>query len=220
MSRPHPALLTIICALGLGGCSAPLSREPQNLTTAKTAVIEYVDSGAYEKEIALAAAPAKTWVATRAQKNPGEKTAIVFDIDETSLSNFEHMKAADWGYQPAAWNAWVAKAAAPAIAPVREIYQTARSNNVAVIFLTGRKEVDRAATARNLRAQGMGDYAALIVRPNGPSNSATTFKTAERQRLTREGYTIIANIGDQQTDLEGGYAERTFKLPNPFYLIP
>jgi hypothetical protein len=27
-------------------------------------------------------------------------------------------------------------------------------------------------------------------------------------------------MGDQLSDLEGGYAERTFKLPNPFYWIP
>jgi len=29
---------------------------------------------------------------------------------------------------------------------------------------------------------------------------------------------IIANIGDQESDLAGGFAEKTFKLPNPFYI--
>ena len=29
----------------------------------------------------------------------------------------------------------------------------------------------------------------------------------------------IANVGDQPSDLAGGYAERTFLLPNPFYRI-
>jgi acid phosphatase len=29
---------------------------------------------------------------------------------------------------------------------------------------------------------------------------------------------IIANMGDQASDLAGGHAEKTFKLPNPFYL--
>jgi hypothetical protein len=33
------------------------------------------------------------------------------------------------------------------------------------------------------------------------------------------GFTIIANIGDQKSDLEGGYAEMTFKVPSPFYFI-
>lgn len=46
-------------------------------------------------------------------------------------------------------------------------------------------------------------------------------KTAARIDIeSRLGYTIIANIGDQDSDLRGGHAERTFKVPNPFYFIP
>jgi hypothetical protein len=32
--------------------------------------------------------------------------------------------------------------------------------------------------------------------------------------------TIIANVGDQESDLAGGHAERMFKIPNPFDFIP
>ena len=34
------------------------------------------------------------------------------------------------------------------------------------------------------------------------------------------GFTIILSVGDQESDLKGGYAERTFKLPNPVYYLP
>lgn len=34
------------------------------------------------------------------------------------------------------------------------------------------------------------------------------------------GFRIIVNVGDQESDLAGGHAERAFKLPNPFYIIP
>jgi putative acid phosphatase of HAD superfamily subfamily IIIB len=34
------------------------------------------------------------------------------------------------------------------------------------------------------------------------------------------GYTIIANMGDQLSDLEGGFAECAFKVPNPLYTVP
>jgi hypothetical protein len=27
-------------------------------------------------------------------------------------------------------------------------------------------------------------------------------------------------MGDQESDLSGGYAEKTFKLPNPVYFLP
>jgi hypothetical protein len=41
-----------------------------------------------------------------------------------------------------------------------------------------------------------------------------------RERIEKDGYTIIANAGDQPSDLAGGHAEMTFLLPNPFYRIP
>ena len=34
------------------------------------------------------------------------------------------------------------------------------------------------------------------------------------------GTTIVANFGDQFSDLIGGYADRTVKLPNPTYYLP
>jgi hypothetical protein len=29
-----------------------------------------------------------------------------------------------------------------------------------------------------------------------------------------------APVGDQESDVRGGYAERVFKLPNPVYFLP
>ena len=34
------------------------------------------------------------------------------------------------------------------------------------------------------------------------------------------GYRIVVNMGDQPSDLAGGYAEKAVLLPNPFYRIP
>ena len=50
--------------------------------------------------------------------------------------------------------------------------------------------------------------------------SAADFKTPVRSRIEADGYKIIANVGDQPSDLLGGHAERTFMLPNPFYRVP
>ncbi|CCE07932.1 exported hypothetical protein [Bradyrhizobium sp. STM 3843] len=46
------------------------------------------------------------------------------------------------------------------------------------------------------------------------------YKTSKRVDIESRGFTIIASIGDQKSDLAGGHAEMTFKLPNPFYFIP
>ena len=40
------------------------------------------------------------------------------------------------------------------------------------------------------------------------------YKTAKRVEIEAKGYTIIANIGNTPTDLSGGHAEKTYKLPD------
>ncbi len=211
--------LPIVLAIVLGSCASPVSREPQNLSTVKSEVKDYVTTKRYDEDLAAVATSANAWVATRARSGLA-KPAIVFDIDETTLSNLEHMQQFDWGYQPEEWSKWVKTSKAPAILPLREVYQTARANNVTVFFITGRRQSEKEATARNLRTQGMGDFEALLVRSDDSKMPVGPFKIAERKKITDQGYTIIANIGDQQSDLDGGYADRTFKLPNPFYRIP
>jgi acid phosphatase len=73
---------------------------------------------------------------------------------------------------------------------------------------------------RNLRAIGCDDYQAMVFKPEGDPRSNAEYKTAERQLFQAEGRKIIANIGDQKSDLTGGFAEKTFKLPNVFYVSP
>jgi acid phosphatase len=78
----------------------------------------------------------------------------------------------------------------------------------------------RAATERNLRAAGY-EWTAVLLKPDDlVTRSAVEFKAPERKKLVDQGYTVIVNIGDQMSDLEGGHAERTYKLPNPFYFVP
>jgi len=215
--KPFP--LSVLVAVLLGSCAGPVSQEPKNLSTLKSEVKEYVTTKRYDADLAIVAASANEWVAARARSGTA-RPAVVFDIDETTLSNLDHMRQLDWGYQPESWSKWVMTGKAPAISPVREVYKTARANNVTVFFITGRRASEKEATARNLRTQGMGDFEALLVRSDDSKTAVGPFKAEERRNITEKGYTIIANIGDQQSDLDGGYSERTFKLPNPFYLIP
>ncbi len=93
---------------------------------------------------------------------------------------------------------------------------------VAVFFITGRPESQRAATERNLAAAGYRGYARLAMVPEGAHfTSAAEFKAPVRAAIEGEGYTIVANVGDQPSDLEGGHAPAcAFLLPNPFYRVP
>jgi predicted secreted acid phosphatase len=225
-------LLPILAlAAVLAGCAtAPAPRPapgvaqaaPANLGLLKQELVRYADSGQYARDLAAVAAEARAWVEERAARRPaaapGERLAIVFDLDETLLSNLRHMRAQDFGYIPAAWDAWVAEAAAPAIEPVAEVYRAARRHDITVFYLTGRRASQHQVTEENLRRAGLAEHAALHCKPDGFAGTTESFKTGIRRRLSAEGWVIIANIGDQQSDLDGGHAERTFKLPNPFYL--
>lgn len=212
------ALLLAACGGALAGCAGVATAEPRNLQIAKREVRAYFDRGDYQRDVAAVARQAQEWVERRATQG-GAGLTVVFDVDETLLSNWAYFLAQDFGYVPAAWRQWVEEARAPAIEPVREVLRAARRAGLEVVLITGRRERDRAGTERNLRAVACGDYTQLLCQPNDGSGSSADFKTAQRRALAAQGKVIIANIGDQESDLAGGFAERTFKLPNPFYLM-
>jgi predicted secreted acid phosphatase len=232
LNRSVRPALALGLVLLLTSCVAPASRtpvrdvaptapapaaEPANLSALKQELKAYLDDGRYEAGLTVVAREAAAWIEQRTARG-GDKLALILDIDETTISNLRHMREMDFGYVPTLWDQWVAEADGPAIAPMLEVFRLARAKGVAVFFLTGRKTTDSPGTIRNLAAVGYGDHAGVYFKPNDFGDTTQAFKTAIRRRLTEDGYTIIANIGDQQSDLDGGYAERTFKLPNPFYL--
>lgn len=215
-------------ALGLAALlafSAVRAEEPLNLYTAKQQVSTYVATGEYGKNVAQVASQANKYLVhriprgiPRSVKN-ATKLAVVFDIDETTLSNLRHIQANDYGYLPKVWNAWVNEAQATAIFPIQAVYNTALNGKVEIFFITGRGPGTAAATERNLREVGYESWTRIIYKPEDFAESTRAFKIDARRKLAAEGYLIIANIGDQNSDLFGGFAEKTFKLPNPFYIV-
>ena len=217
--RWYTAVVSGLAAIAGAGCAdQAVPREPRNLQLAKEEMRAYVAAGAYARDIAAVAAEARAWLERRAAAGGG-RLAVVFDVDETLLSNLPSMEALDFGYIPDEWRRWVEQARAPALEPVRDVFRRARALGVETLVITGRREFERQATARNLAAAGCGEFTQLVCRPDGDQRPAVEFKTAARARLAAEGRVIIANLGDQESDLAGGHAERTFKLPGPFYLI-
>jgi len=225
ITRVKSRTFLLMVALGFAaGCAVPAGREPENLGRNKAAVIGYQQSGDYARDLEKISARATAWIERRAARRiDGERLAVIFDLDETLLSNWPHILEDDFSYISPRWHAWVGQAKATAITPVRETFRASVRAGVAVIVLTGRREYERAVTGRNLRQEEMAGFTRLVLRPDKRAadeveETNAVFKTAMRKALVAEGWTIVANIGDQDSDLSGGYAERTFKLPNPFYL--
>ena len=74
----------------------------------------------------------------------------------------------------------------------------------------------------------IGSYPAYLDTPEfcGPFIDAGTscptiqYKSGTRAYIESQGYDIVADMGDQFSDLEGGFANKTFKMPNPNYYLP
>jgi acid phosphatase len=212
--RPAPALALFVLLV------AALVAEPENLGVLKERVREYMDSPAYFAEMEPIAREAIAFIAERsAQRADGERLAIVLDIDDTALSNYPHIRERDFAYKDNLWDAWLLEARCPPVAPVLEIHRAAHANGVAVFFLSGRKEFARKATARNLLGTGFSGFEALILKEDGSTEPTSGFKARERARLAAAGWTIVACVGDQESDLTGEHTGRTFKVPNPAYFI-
>ena len=199
-----------------------------DLPAARQQVEAYIDSGRYAADCAAVAARAQEYLERRA--HDVKKPAVVFDIDETSLSNWPAYRANGWGRVtagpcdlesgPCGLRAWQAMGQSKAIPSTLALARRARSLGVAVFFISGRPPNLREATERNLRAEGY-EWERVILLPEGAAfESAVDFKAPQRRKLAEEGYTVLFSIGDQQSDLAGGYAERAFKLPNPVYFLP
>jgi HAD superfamily, subfamily IIIB (Acid phosphatase) len=196
--------------------------------------------------VAAVLTDARQWVERRAPQV--YKPAIVLDIDETSLSNWTRIYRDDFAYigggacdldkpgEACGDIEWQRSGKAPALGPTLDLYKAARCLDVAkpeactkveVFFVTGRTEREHKGekasvwTIRNLLAVDYRDVSPdrLYMRDPGHQGTVSDHKTAARTAIERQGYTIIANIGDQDSDLAGYHAERTFKVPNPFYFI-
>jgi predicted secreted acid phosphatase len=223
-------LLTWILTLTLYAGASAHAAEPTNLGDLESQLITYHDFGGYEHDLHEVAAEAKTYVRLRAKKV--SKPALVLDIDETALSNWPKLLANQFAYfpegpcehlpkGPCGESAWESLAQDEPILATLDLFKATKAAGVSVFFITGRGERFREATEKNLRSAGYLGWERVIMRPEGTSTrSAADFKAPARKDIEDAGYTIIANVGDQPSDLLGGHAERAFLLPDPYYRIP
>jgi putative acid phosphatase of HAD superfamily subfamily IIIB len=173
--------------------------------------------------------------------------AIVVDVDDTSLSTYNYEATNDFGYNPAVNAKYIHEVGMKAVFGMPAMLSAAAKRGVEVYYVTGRPTTDafgstqRADTLRDLQAAGYPDVQSnhLFTRdkPNPPAylrscdkpdaTPATYCTTVQYKSLTRRhieqlqgGQDIVQNFGDQFSDLQGGYSDATYKLPNPMYFLP
>lgn len=183
---------------------------------------EYYDSGNYFKEIDKKLIDAKDYLDRQLQYPRNHRLAIVFDVDETALSNYRDLERLGFTRNIMALSGAAMLANAQAVPGVLALHQHAVAHGVAVFFISSRPNTPEFidATIKNLKKVGYDQWVELILKPIDRDDiSVTEFKTNTRRRIALQDYDIVLNIGDQDADLQGGYAEAKVKIPNPFYEI-
>ncbi len=187
----------------------------------------------YAKQMKQIVAQAEAYLAQAARRYHGTgKPAVVFDIDDTLLNTYDYTLAEQFGYTSASNLVWVDDAAFPAVFYMPQLVSFAASHGYSVFYITGRPQSQAAATIKDLTSAGYAAPAAgtLFLKPPAPPSylhcaatptcTTTEYKSGTREHISSLGYTIVADFGDQYSDLLGGDAGHQVKLPNPMYYIP
>ena len=168
------------------------------------------------------------------------RPAIVFDADDTTLWTYP-MEVGDmkFVFTPAAQQPWVDGERFPAVPGMVDFVNDAQAMGFTVFGLTGRSNSQKAHTVSNLAKVGYGAFTAdhfFTKFDSGttppaylpaawcsayPKCTTVEYKAGTRRHIEQDlGYDVVLNVGDQFSDLQGGFADKALKLPNPTYYLP
>ncbi|MER5828642.1 HAD family acid phosphatase [Streptomyces mirabilis] len=187
---------------GLAGPVPPAgtaAAAPAQTAVSATAATAAVDYATWQSDVKAVIDQARPYVEQRTANAAGQKLALVFDIDNTTLETDFH----PWYELPT-----------PAVKPSLDLARYARSRGVDIFFISARPGIISSLTEWNLTSVGY-PVSGLYTRDLPDLfEEVSAYKTSKRAEIESRGYTIIANVGNNDSDLVGGHAERTFKLPD------
>ncbi|MFB0628774.1 HAD family acid phosphatase [Streptomyces sp. AB3(2024)] len=190
---------TAAAAAPAARAAAPVAAPAASAPGGNAAILG-IDYATWQRDVAAVVDAARPAIEQRIAASPaGEKPAIVLDIDNSSLETDFH---------------WFWTFPTPAIDKVRALTRYASDRGVAIFFVTARPGIVYSLTERNLKAVGYPVDGLYVRDLPALFEQVSTYKTAKRAEIEARGYTIIANIGNNESDLVGGHAERTVKLPD------
>ncbi|MFD8544045.1 HAD family acid phosphatase [Streptomyces sp. NPDC059649] len=190
----------------------------------------------YARQVRGIEAKARTYLdkALDRQARAGKKAkpAIVLDMDDTTLLTYNYELKVGFAFTPQSQDAYLEHTDMDPVFGMNRLVNWARDKGAEVFFITGRKEAQRDWSVRNLKNVGYGvplDRTHVYLKdkehppaylPCGSTCTTVEYKSGTRKHIESLGYDIVANFGDQYSDLQGGYGNRTFKMPNPMYYLP
>jgi hypothetical protein len=225
---------------GSDAVTAAHGREPANIGQVKNDVKAYYgdyldasgkhhysDSSRFVSDTKRVLADAKRYLTQKlgTVKNP----AIVLDVDDTSEVTYGWEADNDFGFDPVKQQQAIDNGTFVANKPVLELANWAAQRGVKVYFLTGRSAPQGPQSLKNLANEGYPAPADAFFKPRGTAPdylpcgltcNTVQYKSGTRAHIQATGAHIVLNLGDQFSDIEGGYADNPVKLPNPMYYLP
>lgn len=146
----------------------------------------------WRHDVRQAMSGSRTYVEARVDGSAN--LAVNLDIDNTSLATRYH--------------------GGRRVYVVRRFADFAEDRGVAVLFNTGRLRGDGRMVRVAARLRTAGFTVTAICGRASDDEGLSHSKRRCRARFVRQGYTIIANVGNRSTDFTGGNYERAFRLPS------
>jgi predicted secreted acid phosphatase len=192
MTRLLGLLLALVAALGPAALAVEASASAPVVDGNRTAQRQVPTRAQWLADVKGAMQESRPYVRQRvAAQTTDETLAVNFDIDNTVIATFY-----DGG---------------GAIPKMHKFARLLDKLGVALVFNSGRLANQQQRTVKQLTQAGF-PVAGVCLRNKG--ETLPVGKQRCRDRFIAEGYTLIANVGNNPTDFEGDGYEQAFVLPN------
>lgn len=141
--------------------------------------------------------------------------AVILDVDETLLDNspFNARNIVDGrDYQTRVWNDWCLEERSTPIPGGLGFVSAARELDVAVFFVTNRRDEVKQATINNLQRLGFPAHADNVLTKN--ADAGRPGDKISRRAMVAAGHRIVLLVGDSMSDLCSGMDERDQAVRN------
>lgn len=189
----------------------------------------YYASGAYDEQVRAIVREASSRLLGAIERGQLPPNAVVvFDIDDTLLNSHPHKKVEHLRLTGRALvdprggvPRHEQRAFLPPIRATVDLHNELRRRGVRTVLLTGRYARHERHTMANLRAAGVDPTHDRVIfrEPHEECIDASSYKQGRRAALAREGWVVVANLGDQVSDVVGDHSGMAFVLPNPQYVV-
>jgi hypothetical protein len=217
--------------LGTGQNLPPIADSTYNVGSYMAPQVEaYYTGKAIQRDRADVALAAwrfvRDWTRERCGQSPDLvrvcKAMVVFDVDETLLNSYSYSIAQDpqFSFNPSTWSEYVDSCGYSAIPQTRTLFNRLKDLGVHIALVSSGNRDTKSAMIPCLNSLGFSGWDRYVMRGSAaPGLSGGEYKAIARKALEGRGFTIVASVGDQVSDMSYGHLRRGFLLPNTMYYL-